>query len=72
MQYKSKTSVDRLCRWAEVAKSSLYYTAHPGLRGIRASTHTILGGCGLVDNSLVVDQIRAVLSMDYCVYGYRK
>jgi putative transposase len=26
----------------------------------------------LVTNDLVVDQIRAILSMDYCVYGYRK
>lgn len=71
-QYKNKTSVDHLCRWAEVAKSSLYYASHPGSRGIGASTHTIVGGCGLVENSLVVDQMRAILSMDYCVYGYRK
>ena len=72
MQYKSKASVDHLCRWAEVAKSSLYYASHPGPRGIRASTHTIVGGSDLVENGLVVDQIRAILSMDYCVYGYRK
>lgn len=71
-QYKSKTSVDHLCQWAEVPKSSLYYAPHPGPRGMRASTHTIVGGSGLVENSLVTDQIRAILSMDYCVYGYRK
>lgn len=61
-----------LCQWGEVARSSVYYHAHPGPRGIKASTHTIIGNCGLVQNSLVVDQIRAVLSMDYCAYGYRK
>lgn len=72
MAYKSKVGVGRLCQWAGVARSSLYYQPHPGPRGVRASTHTIIGGCGLVENSLVVDQIRAVLSMDYCVYGYRK
>ena len=71
-RYKGRTSIDRLCCWAEVAKSSLYYHVHPGPRGMRPSTHTMIGNCGLVDNSLVVDQIRAVLSMDYCVYGYRK
>ncbi len=70
--YKGKTSIDNLCRWANVAKSSLYYNAHPGPRGMKPSTHTIIGNSGLVNNSLVVDQIRAVLSMDYCVYGYRK
>lgn len=72
VKYKGKTAVGRLCQWAGVAKSSLYYKAHPGSRGISASTHTIVGSCGLVDNSLVVNQIRATLSMDYCVYGYRK
>lgn len=71
-RYKNKTNVETLCRWAEVAKSSLYYAAHPGPRGMTASTHTVVGDCGLVENRLVVDQIRAVLSMDYCVYGYRK
>lgn len=72
VQYKSKAGVDDLCQWAKVAKSSLYYQAHPGPRGIKPSTHTMIGGCGLVENSLVVDQIRAIASMDYCVYGYRK
>lgn len=71
-QFKDRTSVDLLCSWAEVPKSSLYYKAHPGPRGMKPSTHTIIGGCGLVENSHVVGQIRAVLSMDYCVYGYRK
>jgi len=72
MRYKDKVSIDRLCQWADVAKSSLYYHAHPGSRGMKASTHTVIGNSGLVENSLVTDQIRAILSMDYCVYGYRK
>lgn len=70
--YKSKTSIDQLCLWAGVSRSSLYYQSHPGSRGMKASSHTIKDNCGLVENSLVVDQIRAVVSMDYCVYGYRK
>lgn len=71
-RYKDKISIDKLCRWADVAKSSLYYHAHPGPRGMKASAHTLIGNCGFVENSLVVDQIRAILSMDYCVYGYQK
>ncbi|HEY8349992.1 MAG TPA: IS3 family transposase [Clostridia bacterium] len=71
-QYRSKVNVDKLCQWAGVAKSSLYYQQHAGPRGIKPSTHTIVGGIGLVENSLVVEQMRAVLSTDYCVYGYRK
>lgn len=72
MEFKGKISIDSLCIWAGIAKSSLYYPTHTGHRGIRPSTHTMVGNGGLVENSLVVDQIRAVLSMDYCVYGYRK
>lgn len=72
VQYKSKAGVDDLCQWAAVARSSLYYQVHPGPRGIKPSTHTMIGSCGLVENSLVVDQMQAILSMDYCVYGYRK
>lgn len=72
MQYKGKASVYNLCRWAGIAKSSLYYQAHPGPRGIRPSTHTMIANVGLVQNTLVTDQIRAILSMDYCAYGYRK
>ena len=71
-QYKGRINVDTLCRWTGIAKSSLYYQPHPGPRGIKASTHTLIGNCGLVENSLVVDQIRAVLASDYCIYGYRK
>jgi len=69
-QYRDKTSLDKLCKWAEVAKSSFYYKAHPGQRGMKASTHTLIGD-GIVDNTLVVDQIRGILAMDYCVYGYQ-
>lgn len=72
VRYKTKARIDDLCKWAEVSRSSLYYQAHPGPKGIRPSTHTVIGNCGLVENSLVIDQIRAILSMDYCVYGYRK
>lgn len=72
MRYKDKISMGNLCRWADVPKSSLYYQSHPGPGGIKPSTHTIRAGSGLVENSMVTDQIRAILSNDYCVYGYRK
>lgn len=69
MKFKDRVSVKEICKWAEVPKSSFHYKAHPGQRGMRASTHTPIGD-GLVENALVVDQIRAILGMDYCVYGY--
>jgi len=71
-RYKNRVSIEQLCQWACVARSSLYYQSHPGERGMKPSSHTIVENNSLVENSLVVEQIRAVVSMDYCVYGYRK
>lgn len=68
--FKDRAAVEELCKWADVAKSSFHYKAHPGDRGMKASTHTPIGD-GLVENQLVVDQMRAILTMDYCVYGYQ-
>lgn len=70
MKFKSYGKIDELCKWADVAKSSFYYKPRSGQRGAKASTHTPIGD-GLVENDLVVDQIRAILSMDYCAYGYQ-
>jgi putative transposase len=71
MKYKDRIGVENLCKWVKVAKSTYYYTSHPGFRGIKPSTHTPIGS-SLVENTQVVDQMRAILSMDYCIYGYRK
>ena len=68
--YGDRAAMEDLCRWADVAKSSFHYRSHPGERGMKASRHTPLGD-RLVENQIVVDQIRAILSRDYCVYGYR-
>lgn len=68
-QFTQKAIVKDLCKWAEVPKSSFHYKAHPGPRGMKPSTHTLTGN-GMVENNVVVEQIRTILQMDYCVYGY--
>lgn len=68
--YKGRTTNQKLCQWADIASSSFHYKAHPGPRGMKPSTHTPIGD-GCVENADVVDQIRAVLNLDYCVYGYQ-
>jgi len=70
MKFKGSGRIKELCKWAAVAKSSFYYKPQLGQRGARASTHTPIGD-GLVENELVVEQIRAILCLDYCVYGYQ-
>ncbi len=69
-RFEGKAPVKNLCMWAGLAKSSYHYKAHPGPRGLKASTHTQKAGI-LVDNADVVEEIRLVLSLDYCVYGYK-
>lgn len=68
-EYNSKATVGELCSWAEVPRSSFHYRAHPGPRGMKASSHTRIRD-GWVENELVVEQIRTILQLDYCVYGY--
>lgn len=69
-QYKERAGVDELCQWAGVSKSSSYYKAHPGQRGMKASTHTPWGET-MVPNEQVAEQIRMILGQEYCVYGYQ-
>ena len=69
-RYKGRAGVMDLCEWAAVPKSSFHYKAHPGPRGMKPSTHTLHQGIA-VSNAQVVEQIRSILTMDYCVYGYR-
>lgn len=69
-RYRDRAGTEELCKWACVAKSSFHYKAHPGPRGIKASTHTPWGD-GKVENNQMVEQIRTILGQDYCVYGYQ-
>ena len=69
MTFQDRGEVEDFCKWAEVPRSSFYYKSHPGGRGMKASTHTLQGG-SLVENGLVVEDIREVLGRDYCIYGY--
>lgn len=71
MRFKDRVPVEELCKWVDVARSSVYYHAHPGERGMKASTHTLKGECR-VENAVVVDEIRQFLGdHEYCGYGYK-
>ena len=69
-KFKDHARGVEFCKWAKVPLSSFHYKSHPGPRGMKPSAYTLIGD-GCVSNELVVDQIRAILTMDYCVYGYR-
>lgn len=70
MKYFGKADSVELCRWAGISRSSFYYKAHPGPRGMKPSTYTLKNGSP-VDNDQVVEEIRRILGQEYCVYGYQ-
>lgn len=51
-------------------RRTFYYKAHPGPRGMKASTHTSYHGI-LVRNEEVLERIRSVISGPYNAYGYQ-
>ena len=69
-KFQDRTTLKDLCAWTGVQKSSYHYKAHPGERGMKASTHTFRYN-EQIPNIEVVEQIRQVLGQDYCVYGYQ-
>ncbi len=69
-RFHGRATETELCRWAELPRSSYYYKPLSGKRGRKASRHTRKGG-KLVDNGLVIDEIREILAHPYCVYGYK-
>ena len=69
MQFQNEANVKDLCKWTGVPKSSHYYKAHPGPRGMKPTTHTLRQD-RLIPNEGVVDEMRSILGQDYCVYGY--
>ena len=69
MQFHNQATIKELCKWTDVPRSSHYYKAHPGPRGMKPTTHTLLKD-QLLPNERVLDEIRGILGQDYCVYGY--
>ena len=69
-RFSDRIAVRNMARWVHLSRRSYYYTAHPGPRGKKASTHTLHNGVP-VSNDSVVDFIREYfLKEEYCRYGY--
>lgn len=68
--YIDKGSVKEMTRWVSLPRSSYYYRPHPGPRGMKPSTHTLLQGT-LVPNEQVILAIKDYLGSEpYSAYGY--
>lgn len=68
-QYSDRVPVQLLSSWLQLPRSTFYYKAHPGQRGMKVSTHTLFNEL-LVTNDQVVEKIRELISGPYNAYGY--
>lgn len=64
-QYQSGASVEELCRWTLLPRSTYYYRSKQGKKGARPSLTTTKRDGSVVENALVVKDIRSVLSGEF-------
>ncbi len=69
-RFSDRAPVELLSSWMCLPRSTYYYKAHPGPRGMKASTHTLLNGMP-VTNEEVVEKIKTLISGPYNAYGYQ-
>jgi hypothetical protein len=60
-RFSDRASVQLLSSWLQLPRSTFYYKAHPGQRGMRPSTHTLYKG-SLIANEEVVGKIKELIS----------
>ncbi len=71
-QYQNTIDVRELCRWINLSPSVFYYKQLSGNVGAKPSTHTTKQDATLVENTVVVNDIRNLLSQEFVCYGYEK
>jgi len=71
-QFKSEAPVRDLCQWTQVPRSLYYHKPSGGTKGIQPTTHTLKADGSRVENEVVIDDIKEILSGDFVCYGYRK
>ncbi len=69
-RFKDAAPVRMLLAWVNLPGSVYYYAKKTGKRGVKPSTHTLKADGLLVENRIVTAEIKAVLSQEYCCYGY--
>lgn len=68
--YEYKIDKGSLFNWLTLSRSVYYYKPTCGKPGIKASTHTMRNDGCKVENKMVVEDIRTILSNEFICYGY--
>jgi len=69
-QFKHIAPASPLLSWENLPASVYYYRNKQGKRGARPSTHTFKLDGSMIENQVVIEQIKDILSQEFCCYGY--
>lgn len=69
-RFKHTAPARMLLTWLNLPSSVYYYKQKEGMRRVKPSTHTFKTDGSLVENRIVIEGIKAVLSQEFCCYGY--
>jgi hypothetical protein len=69
-QYKNILPASMLLSWVNLSGSVYYYKNRNGKRGAKPSTHTLKLDGSMVENQVVIQEIKGILSQEFCCYGY--
>ena len=61
-----------LLSWVNLSGSVYYYKNKAGKRGVKPSTHTFKLDGSMVENQVIIEEIKDILSQEFCCYGYEK
>lgn len=70
-QYKTQIPMNYLCKWLSIPRSVYYYHPSNNRKGISPSQITFKRDGTMVSNTIVVDEIKKILSDDFVCYGYQ-
>lgn len=68
--YQASAPTTDLLSWVDLPKSSFYYKPSDGKRGAKPSVFTIKQDGRSVENIVVIEEIKEILSQEFCCYGY--
>lgn len=68
--YQASATTTDLISWVDLPKSSFYYKPSDGKRGAKPSVFTIKQDGRSVENIVVIEEIKEILSQEFCCYGY--
>lgn len=69
-QFKHLIPSSTLLSWIDMPGSVYYYKNRNGKRGAKPSTHTFKLDGSMVENQVVIEGIKDILSQEFCCYGY--